>query len=105
MNAEIIRQGYGNATTRYPYAKKRQDLFLKLQREAKQQRRGLWGQHADAEREGAGAVVGSKRSNKYHRPDCRWAQKISAKSLVTFKSAAEAKAAGYQPCKVCTPPE
>ncbi|MGO8763259.1 MAG: Ada metal-binding domain-containing protein [Desulfobaccales bacterium] len=48
--------------------------------------------------------VGSKNSNKYHCPTCRSAQKIRPDNLVTFKSAQEAKAAGYVPCKVCKPP-
>ena len=63
------------------------------------------GQDAGAEEEGAEAVVGSKKSDKYHRLDCRWAKKIAAANLVTFKSPAEAKAAGYTPCKTCEPPE
>ncbi|OGL40152.1 MAG: hypothetical protein A2042_02900 [Candidatus Schekmanbacteria bacterium GWA2_38_11] len=49
--------------------------------------------------------VGSKNSNKYHFPDCKWAQKINPKNLVTFTSVEEAKKAGYIPCKVCKPPE
>ena len=48
--------------------------------------------------------VGSKNSDKYHFPTCRSAQKIKPDNLVTFKSAQEAKAAGYVPCKVCKPP-
>jgi len=48
--------------------------------------------------------VGSKKSKKYHLPTCRSAQKIKPDNLVTFKSAQEAKAAGYVPCKVCKPP-
>ena len=48
--------------------------------------------------------VGSKQSNKYHLPDCKWAKKISPKNLVKFKTVAEAKKAGYVPCKVCKPP-
>jgi methylphosphotriester-DNA--protein-cysteine methyltransferase len=48
--------------------------------------------------------VGSKNSDKYHHPDCKWAEKISPKNLVTFKSAQEALEAGYVPCKVCKPP-
>ena len=48
--------------------------------------------------------VGSKNSNKYHYPTCRWARKIKPANLVTFKSAQEAQAAGYVPCKVCKPP-
>jgi len=48
--------------------------------------------------------VGSKESNKYHNPDCKWAKKISPKNLVTFKTAQDAVKAGFVPCKVCKPP-
>ena len=48
--------------------------------------------------------VGSKKSNKYHYPSCRWAKKIKPNNLVTFQSAKEAQEAGYLPCKVCRPP-
>jgi len=110
VNAEIIRQGFGNAMTQYPYDRERQELLLKLQREAKEAKRGLWGDEgkpaaqtpAPAEKS---VLVGSKLSKKYHRPECRWAQKIGADNRVEFKDAAEAKAAGYSPCKVCKPQE
>ena len=48
---------------------------------------------------------GSKNSNKYHYPSCRWAQKINPSNLVTFQSPEEAREAGYIPCKVCKPPQ
>lgn len=48
--------------------------------------------------------VGSKKSNKYHYPSCRWAKKIKPYNLVTFGSAKEAQETGYVPCKVCKPP-
>ena len=48
--------------------------------------------------------VGSAKSNKYHNPSCRWAQKINPNNLVTFNSAKDALGAGYIPCKVCIPP-
>ncbi|MBS3907662.1 MAG: hypothetical protein KGZ49_11575 [Syntrophaceae bacterium] len=48
--------------------------------------------------------VGSAKSNKYHYPNCKWALKIKPENLVTFKSAKEAMAGGYVPCKVCKPP-
>ncbi|MEW6214677.1 MAG: Ada metal-binding domain-containing protein [Nitrospirota bacterium] len=47
--------------------------------------------------------VGSVKSNKYHYPTCKWALRIKPENLVTFKSAKEALAAGYVPCKVCKP--
>jgi endonuclease YncB( thermonuclease family) len=40
LNAEIIRQGYGFAYTRFPF--KYRKKFKGLEREARQQRRGLW---------------------------------------------------------------
>jgi endonuclease YncB( thermonuclease family) len=40
LNAEIIKQGYGFAYTRFPFA--RMEEFRRLEREAREQRRGLW---------------------------------------------------------------
>jgi micrococcal nuclease len=40
LNAEIIKQGYGFALSRYPFA--RMEEFRRLEREAREQRRGLW---------------------------------------------------------------
>ncbi len=41
LNAEIIKQGYGFAYTRFPF--KYQDEFRRYEREAREQGRGLWG--------------------------------------------------------------
>ncbi len=54
---------------------------------------------------GGAKLVASKKSDKYHYPSCSAAKKISPANLVEFKSAAEARAAGYVPCKICKPPE
>ena len=40
LNAEIIRQGYGYALTRFPFS--RLEEFRRLEREARDRRRGLW---------------------------------------------------------------
>ncbi len=40
LNAEIIRQGYGHALTRYPFS--RMEEFRALEREARAAGRGLW---------------------------------------------------------------
>ncbi len=44
------------------------------------------------------------KSNKYHYPSCRFAQRSGSKDLATFQSAKDARGAGYIPCKVCKPP-
>jgi micrococcal nuclease len=41
VNAEIIRQGYGLAYTRFPF--KHLEEFRRLEREARESKRGLWG--------------------------------------------------------------
>jgi hypothetical protein len=48
---------------------------------------------------------GSKTSNKYHYPTCKWTKQISPSNLVKFKSPEEAQKAGYIPCPVCKPPK
>jgi len=48
--------------------------------------------------------VGSKTSNKYHYPGCKWAKTILPEKLIGFKSVKEAKEKGYIPCPVCKPP-
>ncbi|MDQ1284037.1 MAG: hypothetical protein QG620_385 [Patescibacteria group bacterium] len=46
-------------------------------------------------------LVGSKNSNKYHLPTCRYAKGIKPENKVCFKDAAEAQVRGYQPDKNC----
>jgi micrococcal nuclease len=41
VNAEIIKQGYGFAYTRFPF--KFLEQFRQLEREAREAKRGLWG--------------------------------------------------------------
>jgi hypothetical protein len=47
------------------------------------------------------AFIGSKNSNKYHLPTCRWAKSIKAENKVCFSSEDEAKNKGYLPDKNC----
>ena len=42
INAELVRQGYAHVAT-FPPSVKYQELFLRLQREAREAKRGLWG--------------------------------------------------------------
>jgi len=52
---------------------------------------------------GTTCVVGSASSDKYHRPDCRYAQKIKPENKIWFENVWEAREQGYVPCKVCKP--
>jgi exonuclease III len=48
--------------------------------------------------------VGSKNSDVYHYPDCRYAKNIKSGNKICFDTPEDAVAAGYHPCKVCNPP-
>jgi len=47
------------------------------------------------------AFVGSKNSNKYHLPTCRYAKSIKPENLVCFSDKNEAELKGYLPDKNC----
>lgn len=47
--------------------------------------------------------VASALREVYHRPSCRWAQKIASSNLVSYASAEEAGRDKKRPCKVCKP--
>ncbi len=47
------------------------------------------------------AFVGSKNSDKYHLPNCRWANKIKPENRVCFSSKEDAESRGYKPAKCC----
>ena len=47
--------------------------------------------------------VASQNSEVFHKPDCRWAKKISSKNLVGYNSREDAIKAGKRPCRWCKP--
>ncbi|HEB01552.1 MAG TPA: hypothetical protein ENI16_00970 [Candidatus Portnoybacteria bacterium] len=46
--------------------------------------------------------MGSIKSDKYHLPDCSWAERILPANQIWFKSVKEAEAQGYQPANCVT---
>lgn len=50
-----------------------------------------------------GAYIGSIKSDKYHKPDCRYAKQIAPENIIYFDSKQEAEQAGYKPCGWCKP--
>ena len=47
--------------------------------------------------------VASKNRPTFHKPDCRWAKKISPENFVGYKTREDAINAGKKPCKQCKP--
>ncbi len=46
-------------------------------------------------------IVASKSGTKYHLASCAGAKQIKPENIITFKSRAEAEAAGYKPAANC----
>ncbi|MAF85463.1 MAG: nuclease [Dehalococcoidales bacterium] len=103
INAELVRLGYAQVVT-YPPDVKYQDLFLQLQKEAREEGRGLWAIQPSQIPATNGEYVGSIKSDKYHYPSCRYVSQTNPENIIEFSSATEAQAMGYVPCKVCNPP-
>ena len=72
-NAEIIRRGYGHASTRFPF--RHLDRFRRLEREAREAGRGLWGAEAAHVRSSGGAGPGRWDDNGNGRISCAEARR------------------------------
>ncbi|MDY0326254.1 MAG: thermonuclease family protein [Candidatus Cloacimonadaceae bacterium] len=96
INAEIIRQGYGHAYSKYPFTL--MEDFIKYERNARHQNLGLWAETEDYPAVSDSLVWFNAGNNKYHREICRY---TTDKSLSMSKTEAIAK--GFEPCKVCKP--
>jgi micrococcal nuclease len=98
VNAEMIRQGYAYVYT-FPPNLKHTDLFLQLQKEAREHKRGLWGIKVPL----SSNYFFSARGKTFHRPECQFAAKISRKNKIQIASRDKALDRGLSPCRSCQP--
>jgi len=103
INAEIIKQGYGFAYTKYPF--KYMEEFRRYERGARESKRGLWAEQTQktvtTERNADDSIIVyiTKTGSKYHLATCGSLRK--SKIPITLKEACQR---GYSPCSVCKPP-
>jgi micrococcal nuclease len=102
VNAEIIRQGYGHAYTRFPFMY--MEEFKQLERFAREAEKGLWGAavvdppNATTQPvSGSAMVYVTRTGKKYHKGDCSYL----SKSKIQMKLS-EAKGK-YGACGKCKP--
>ena len=103
VNAELVKQGYANAAT-YPPDVKHADLFVQLEREARDKQVGLWAPAPEPEPQTAPktspgpsgeTVYITKTGKKYHRgPECH---SYLSKSKIPINMS-NAIAQGYEAC-------
>ncbi|SHE28485.1 micrococcal nuclease [Desulfofundulus australicus DSM 11792] len=99
FNAELLLKGYAQVMTVPPNVKYA-ELFARLQREAREEERGLWGLEVQDKEP---YYLGNARSRKFHRPDCQYGRQIAPDNRVKFATRDEALDAGYEPCNSCKP--
>ena len=107
VNAEIVRQGFGHAYTRFPF--KFLDQFRGYEREAREAHRGLWDGVATPAEPSTGAGVEAptpdgeqivyltRSGDKYHRAGCRFLAR--SQIPVALKNVGS-----HGPCSACKPP-
>ena len=122
FNLELVRQGLFPYYVKYGKSPRYDAEFKDAEKQARKEGLNIWGDPASSSKylrlkskwgqsqaqaqdatPAIGPFVESAKSNKYHRPDCRWAGKIKASNLITFASREDAQAPGYVSCKTCRP--
>ena len=105
LNAQLLAQGYAHAYTRFPFS--RMEEFRRLEREAREAGRGLWGespkqQPVDTKPSGKCLIKGNiSRGGKkiYHMPGIRYYDQTKideSKGERWFCTEEEARAAGWR---------
>jgi len=98
VNAELVRNGFAKVYTKPPnvqYA----DLFVRLQEEAREKRRGLWSVY----RPTRSPVIVNFRTKVFHRPTCPSVRQISPQNRLRLPNAEIALERGFVPCRECQP--
>jgi micrococcal nuclease len=99
VNELLIREGYA-FLLQDSKGFSRASQFLKAQRDAIKNKRGMWGV-CKYDREGY--YVGNQRSFVFHRPGCPFGKQISPSNQVRFETREDAFMEGYHPCRRCKP--
>jgi len=126
FNLELVRQGLSPYYTKYGLSQEYDQEFREAERSARNHKLNIWGdpeltkkfmrlkskwgQYRTQERSPPAFgqkkewnYVASEKSKVFHRPSCKWAQKISPQNLIGFNSREEAIKSGRRPCKMCGP--
>jgi len=104
VNKILLEKGYAQVAT-YPPNVKYVDVFTDLQRVARDNGVGLWGESKSdpaSSKDTSGLVlIGSVNSDKYHIKGYTHDGQIAEHNIVVFDSKDHAAASGYVPCKAC----
>lgn len=98
VNSLLVEEGYAKVYDKYKDDTRKYDELKEVETIAKNNNLGVWScidPKVDC------LYVGSKNSDIYHKPDCKWAKRIKPENLICFKSIEEVK--DLKPCNTCNP--
>jgi len=101
LNGWMLKNGYGRASQSLRPIK-HQQLFHELQREAQENRRGVWGLSMASSTEimppkEKARIIASKRSRYYYRPGQFYYDKVEPRHRIYFETEEAARKAGFRP--------
>jgi len=107
VNAELVRIGWARAQA-YPPDTRYHELFVQLERQARDAQRGLWAPQPEATtatgaEAGPCPYIGNRNSKKFHHHWCSSVDQMNEGNKVCFQTRDQAIAEGYVPCKRCNP--
>src|SRR3989344_303129 len=93
INEILVEEGYARVYDKYKSDTKRYEQLKILERNAIEDKLGVWSCIDNKEN---CLFVASTDSDKYHTPDCKFAKKIKAENLVCFRTLEEAEDGGRE---------
>ena len=82
VNSLLVEKGYARVYDKYKDDTKRYGELKEVEKIAIENNLGVW--NCEDNKEGC-LYVGSKNSDKYHTPSCKYAKKIKAENLVCYQ--------------------
>jgi micrococcal nuclease len=95
VNSELVEDGFARVYDKYKDYIKRYHELKEVELIAREKGLGVWS--CKDPREGC-LYVGSKNSNKYHTPRCKWSKRIKPQNLVCYMSEEEVKNLEFSGC-------
>ncbi len=99
VNLKMVKAGYAHVLFLNPHLKYAKKL-LAAQRQAMKNKRNIW---QVLLKETCDYYVGNTHSHKFHRPVCKYGQRILPTQRILFKKKWDAFYKGYSPCRKCRP--
>lgn len=99
INTMLVRKGLAHVMLKRPNLKYKA-ILIECQQKAIKQKLGIWSRRSGAEEK---FYLASRRSYRFHRPECPFGKRISHRNRLRFHSRHDAFWAGYSPCDQCQP--